>query len=341
MISRRQALLVPLAALPAAAVAGAVPAAAAETVPGGPWVQENQPVVLAGMTDNSQLVAELQRLAARRPDTVRLTEIGRSLEDRPIYRVSVGSGPRTLMVVTQQHGDEPVGTEAALQLLTHVSGPSREASALREQVTLEVVPRVNPDGFERWLDPESYPGEDPRRNAANLDLNREYDPAVPVSADAPEAAAVRALVDQVQPDLVLDYHHQVSYVTDAGEQVTMSVLWATVGGVEPSVVDDGRRAAVVVAEALEDFGHATVTRYPESTTRSVARNGLALAGTPALLIEQRGQYEVGQKSLGAFTREALVAMEAVLESLADGSFDEVDPADADLLPERGDRDRQR
>jgi predicted deacylase len=339
VLSRRQALLAPLAAVPVAALA-ATPATASETVPGGPWVQDNQPIKLAGMTDNEQLVAELQRLAARRPDTVRLTEIGRSLEGRPLYRVSVGTGPRTLLVVTQQHGDEPVGTEAVLQLLKDVSGSSSSAAALRETVTLEVVPRVNPDGFERWLDPEAYPGEDPRRNAANLDLNREYDPAVPVSAEAPEAAAVRTLVAELQPDLVLDYHHQVSYVTDTGDQVTMSVLWATVDGVAQDVVADGRRAAVVVAESLEQFGHATVTRYPESATRSVARNGLALAGTPALLIEQRGQDEVGQKSLGAFTREALVAMEAILTALSDGSFDAVDPADADLLPDRGARDRQ-
>lgn len=337
MISRRQ-VLASAAALPALVVASG--AHASETVPGGPWVQDGEPLRLEGMLDNEQLYARLEGLAARRGGVLDLSVLGRSLEGRPIYRASVGSGPRSLALVTQQHGDEPVGTEAAVALLDRLSGGSPAAAAAREAVTVHVVPRVNPDGFQRWLTPEPYPGEDPRRNAAGLDLNREYDPAVPVSAEAPEAAAVRDFLLGEAPDLVVDYHHQVSYRTADGELVTMSVLWATVDGVDQDVVDTGRRAAVVAASSLASFGRATVTRYPESSTRSVARNGLALAGVPALLVEQRGQNEVGQKSLGAFTAEALRTMDGLVRSLTDGSFDAVDPADADLLPARGSRYRQ-
>ena len=98
---------------------------------------------------------------------------------------------------------------------------------------------------------------------------------------------------------------------------------------------------MVAARSLEDMGRATVTRYPTSNTRGTARNGLGLAGLAALLVEQRGQDDTGQKSLGGFTREALRTMQALVGSRADGSFDAVDPALADLLPERGDRVRQR
>ena len=79
-----------------------------------------------------------------------LSQVGESVEGNPLYKAVVGSGPKTLMIATQQHGDEPLGTEAALYLLDYLAGDSAEAEALREEVTVVVMPRVNPDGFARW-----------------------------------------------------------------------------------------------------------------------------------------------------------------------------------------------
>lgn len=250
----------------------------------------------------------------------------------------MGTGERTLLVVTQQHGDEPMGTEAALQLLKQVSGNDRAARALREQVTLLVMPRVNPDGWERYQDRDFEDGIDPRRNSNNIDLNRLYGPdADPDPSLAPEVVTVESVVAEHQPDLVLDYHHQVTYQTEEGRMATMSVLWSTNPDVVPSVADDGRRTAAVVGDSLAGNGHATVTLYPRSDTATTARNGLGLEGYPTLLVEQRGQQEAGQKGHGVLVREALTSMCGVVGSFADGSFDAVDPAAADALPERGDR----
>lgn len=81
------------------------------------------------------------------------------------------------MIVTQEHGDEPTDTEAAMLLLEWLRGNSDAAQALRSEVKVTVVPRVNPDGFERW-EQLAY-GEavledtiDPRRNSVDIDLNR-------------------------------------------------------------------------------------------------------------------------------------------------------------------------
>ena len=321
-----------LATVPAAAAAG--------PTPGGPWVCGNQPIQLNGLTSNAELQAQLERLARQHPDTVELTQVGTSVEGRPLNLVKVGTGPTTLMVVTQVHGDEPMGTEAALQLLAEMSGNSPRAAALREQLTLLVMPRTNPDGWERYQDRDFADGLDPRRNSNDEDLNRWFGPANPTLDLVPETVAVESVVQQYQPDLVLDYHHQVTYETAAGDMVTMSVLWATHPDVAPELAADGQRAAALVGAALDQHGHATVTLYPESNTATVARNGLALEyGVPTLLVEQRGQQEAGQKGSGVLVREALLSMRAVAYALADGSFDDVDPADALDLPERGTRVR--
>ncbi|MGA5576364.1 M14 family zinc carboxypeptidase [Streptomyces koyangensis] len=334
---RRPAALVIATALLASPLA-ASPAAAAPPPPlkPGPWVCEGEPVKLNRLTSNAELSAELRTLAERHPHTLDVETIGRSVDGRPLYTATAGTGPRKLLILTQMHGDEPLGTEAALRMLKKVAGPGRAARELREEVTIKVVPRVNPDGWERYHDPDFREGIDPRLNSQKVDLNRMFGPAPEYDlALAPEAAAVHGVVDGFAPDLVLDYHHQVTYATPDGRMVTMSVLWSTHPDVAPEVAADGKRAAAVVGDALADDPRSNVTLYPRSDTASTARNGLGLDGYPTLLLEQRGQQEAGQKGAGPLIREAQKAMESIAGSLADGSFATTDPARADLLPERG------
>ncbi len=335
--SHRLPTLLAAGALVAAPAALGLTSATADPVPGGPFVCGSQPIKLNGLTSNAELTKRLHGLAERRP-VLDLSVAGESVAGRPIHLAKVGTGPRTLLFATQQHGDEPLGTEAALAYLDEITGNSPAAKALREEVTVLVVPRVNPDGFERYQDPDFEDGIDPRRNDNNLDLNRLYGPdADPDPATAPEVVAVESVVEEHQPDLIVDYHHQVTYQTEDGAMATMSVLWSTNPRVAPDVADDGRRAAAVVGASLARNGHATVTLYPRSDTSTTARNGLGLDGYPTLLVEQRGQQDTGQKSHGILVREALTSMRGLVDSVADGSFDATDPAAADALPERGER----
>lgn len=344
MISRRQMLVSSsLALLSGKALIDATGASAAPgrvIRPAGPWVQDNQSIKLSGLHSNEQLYAELEGLAARRSDVLGLDAVGRSVEGRPLYLARVGNGPTTLMIMTQQHGDEPLGTEAALRLLKDVTGPDADAQAVRDNLTLLVMPRVNPDGFERYLDFDNLPdGVDPRRNALGFDLNRYWGPGEPPSpTEQPETFAALEVALQYRPDLAVDYHHQVTYVTDEGEMVSMSVRGGDNEAIEESVVEDSQRAAVVTRDAV-DGGRSTVSLYPESTNPRVSRNGLALRGMAALLVEQRGQQEVGQKSAGSLVREGLVSMKALTASLATGAFADVDPERFFDIPARGDRVR--
>src|SRR5689334_12187775 len=50
---------------------------------------------------------EIGRLAAKRPDQVRVEVIGRSFHDREIRMITMGRGPKTILLWSQMHGDEP------------------------------------------------------------------------------------------------------------------------------------------------------------------------------------------------------------------------------------------
>src|SRR5918993_2978747 len=114
-------------------------------------------------------------------ETLSLAVAGESLDGNPLYAATVGTGDSSLLFITQQHGDEPIGTEAAMYFLDFLAGDTELARSLREEVTVTVVPRVNPDGFARWE--REVGGErglvDPRLNNNGIDLNRTYDPAAP------------------------------------------------------------------------------------------------------------------------------------------------------------------
>ncbi|MGO2009438.1 M14 family zinc carboxypeptidase [Vreelandella alkaliphila] len=276
------------------------------------------------------------------------------MEGRPLYSATVGEGPRKLMIVTQQHGDELTGTEAAMHLLEWLSGDSEAAQALREQVTLAVMPRVNPDGFERWedlvageLDPETT--IDPRRNAEDIDLNRTWDSSEVIDASLiPEATAVQQTLETFQPELMLDYHNQNSYMNESGVLETISILWPTNDDVAPAITATAQQAAVAISQGLEDFDYGYLSLFPGGDMPQIARNGIGIDGILTLLIEQRGLEELSLKALegleldfdavsSAVVLEGVLSMLSVIEAMGQSGFDGIDPNLATLIPDRGER----
>ena len=310
--------------------------AAAQTRPNGPWIEDNQNVSLERLHDYEELTAALQRIQQRSAGRVDVRSIGTTNEGRDIWAATVGTGPTDVLYITQQHGDEPLGTEAALQLLQQL-GTSR-SPAVREilsELTVTVVVRANPDGAELFqrqnVDPACAgafcePG-------VGYDINRYHDPSVaPEDNPVPEAAAIRRLYDELDPAIVVDYHHQGTYVDAGGDMITASVFWPNAAGVDAGVIDASKQVTRLIYDTPMPFGYANVSQYPGGENPGIARNAFGLMGSASVLMEVRG---VGQKSSGKLIRTFYEAMWAVLEAAADGSLDTIDPSLADAIPERG------
>lgn len=305
-----------------------------------------QALALDDLHSNERLYAALLKLDAEY-EGMTLEQVGESVEGRPLYSAVLGAGPRTLMIVTQQHGDEPLGTEAALWLIEYLAGNSSEAQSLREAVTVVVMPRVNPDGFARWQEQVAGVEDvlDPRYNANGVELNGTYDSSLPQDFDlAPESAAVHQVVAQYRPDLFLDIHNQNTYRSADGSLATLSLMWPTNEDIDTALVESGQRAAVAIAQALEEYDHDHLTLYPGNDALGISRNGLGLDGTATLLLEQRGLQEMDQLAqgveldisalAGALTLELWISMMGVAESMASGSLDLLDPLLALQIPKR-------
>ncbi|MDQ7824215.1 MAG: M14 family metallopeptidase [Candidatus Eremiobacteraeota bacterium] len=126
--------------------------------------------------------------------TVRI--IGKSVKGRDIPALFLSSGAfasdrerkPVVMILCQQHGDEPSGKEAALMIASELAtGPQ----ALLEKVDIAIIPMVNPDGAEK----------ESRTNANDRDLNRNH-----VILTEPEVQALHSIFWELMPEVTLDVH---------------------------------------------------------------------------------------------------------------------------------------
>ena len=139
------------AALGAAVVAGALAGpAAAQTTPGGPWSQPNQNESLSSIRDYDELVKTMQHYVqhsggAARFSWGRLRRPGLRPPDPD--RHDRQRRPQ-MVIIANQHGNEFTVSNSALEIIRALTSNASGAKAIRDELTLTIIPRVNVDGFD-------------------------------------------------------------------------------------------------------------------------------------------------------------------------------------------------
>jgi hypothetical protein len=291
------------------------------------------PHVIDPRPTNEVLAAQLKKLAKQSHGRVTVRSIGLSNEGRPVWAARVGHGPIRIQYVTQQHGDEPLGTPAAVEFLKTVGLPTtRWHRWLRSRVTVDVIVRANPDGHVRdWrfnYDPDADPEFGER--GKGYDLNRYHNPTLaPSDNPATEAGHIQRAYTEFRPQIMVDYHMQGRYVDAQGREITASLMWPTNPGVTPALVDAAKQVVVVAQKAITHVG-GNVSQYPGGDYEGIARNAYGLRGSTSVLLELSAIDDQQ-----AQIRSAYASMLAVAQTAADGSLYRVDPARADAIPPRG------
>ncbi|WP_245776053.1 M14 family zinc carboxypeptidase [Saccharopolyspora flava] len=282
-----------------------------------------------------ELARQLFDLQLRSGGEVRVAPIGASNQGRPVWSARVGHGPQRLLFVTQQHGDEPLGTPAAVEFLREVGiGNDPHQRWWRDQVTVDVVVRANPDGHEHNWRYNYAPDADPEYGEAGkgYDINRYHDPAVaPEDNPATEAGLIRRHHAEFRPHIAVDYHMQGRYVGGDGREITASLMWPTTPGVAAEPLTLAKQVSVVARTAM-DAGGANVSQYPGGDYQGIARNAYGLLGSGSVLIELS---DMGPDHEQSQITSALTSMHAITNATADGSLHNTDPAEADTIPPRG------
>ena len=131
--------------------ASLLPGLSTAAQPNGPWLTDKQNVSVEAFLSNQQLYDQLSGLSRRFPDSLSLEQAGTSNEGRPIWLARLGNADKpAVMIITQQHGNEPHGTEAAVNLIQRLASGGALSRQVLNNIQVLIMPRVNPDGAERF-----------------------------------------------------------------------------------------------------------------------------------------------------------------------------------------------
>jgi hypothetical protein len=265
------------------------------------------------------LADALRLLAERHPRATRLEQVGQSVEGRPIFLLSVGRGSRHVLLWSQMHGDEPSATPALLDLVAWLlASDAPAAQRVLDELTLLIVPMLNPDGAERYE----------RRNSQGIDINRDA-----LALATPEGRVLKALRERFEPLLGFNLHDQDRRTTVGTTDQRASIALLAVAGDPAGTLTPGRmrakRACAALVSALGAFVPAAIARYDEDWSERAFGDNLTRWGTPVVLIES------GAPPAGRFedlTRLNFVGLATVLVQLAQDDLTAHDPALYDNLP---------
>ncbi len=257
---------------------------------------------------------------ARKSRHLALETIGRSQQGRAMALVVLSSSRGfdarlpTVMLLAQQHGNEPAGGEAALVLAQTLAG---ERSALLDRVNVLIVPRANPDAAERHT----------RVSANGIDVNRDH-----LLLRTPEVQAITTAVQRYAPQVMLDLHEFTvagRWVNKFGAMMRDDALLqaATVGNLSPGVQAVQTRYLAAARQALEAAGLRVAdyhTTSSDPSDKAVAMGGVnadtgrnvgGMRHAISLLLETRG-VDLGRAHYARRVQTHVVAAMVLIETAA-------------------------
>lgn len=319
----------------------------AGAVGNGPNYGGNETINTSILHTYSELASFLQTQEAKQKD-MELEVIGQSVKGRDLYLVKYMKNPEnpTILFLTQQHGNEQLTTEGAIEFIKHLG--TGKMKGVTDNVNILIVPMLNPDGamgdVDFSLDDYVASGDRhlTRYNALGVDLNRDH-----VTKIQPETQALHFNVMQKYDiDYMIDLHHQgADRVINGDELVSGSILYPTTPNVDPEVLEGSKKLGAVVYDAINPKGWGTLGKYPGGSAETISRNGIAVEyGISTLLFEMRGMsdhayedYVLGQKSNGYLIKQTITTLESTVKAIGDGSIDSKDTSFWDTLPEQTSR----
>ncbi len=103
----------------------ALPAYAAENPENQEWHHDNS---ISGFTNYGQMVKKLQQIEKSSQGNVAVEVVGKSNRGRNIYKATVGTGKKVILIESEIHGNEKTGTEAILNLLQPIGSSNSPES---------------------------------------------------------------------------------------------------------------------------------------------------------------------------------------------------------------------
>ncbi|CAD5228922.1 unnamed protein product [Bursaphelenchus okinawaensis] len=168
----------------------------------------------------NEMTQFLKNLSTRFPRISTLNSIGRSIEGRELWVLTIGRMPKhhlpgrpEFKYVGNMHGNEVLGRELLLQLaavLLNNYGKNKYITKLMDSTRIHILPSMNPDGYDKAQEGDET-GTRGRENANGVDLNRNFPPQDNYRAHYHRSTTVV----QKETQLLMDWTKSIPFVLSA------------------------------------------------------------------------------------------------------------------------------
>ncbi|RXP61875.1 zinc carboxypeptidase [Lutibacter sp. HS1-25] len=204
--------------------------------------------------------------------------LGYSESGIPIYKISIGSGHKKVLIWSQMHGNESTGTKAVFDLFKFIASNNIDNKEITTQIlsncTLEFIVLLNPDGAIKFT----------RENANNIDLNRDA-----VNRAAVESNLLRDTLDSFNPQFCFNLHDQRSIFNVEGTPNPATISFLAPSEDIDRTLTNGRKEtmSVIVAmnELLQQLIPNQIGRYTDEFYPTATGDNFQKLGHNTILIE--------------------------------------------------------
>ena len=208
----------------------------------------------------------------------KVSEIGKSVQDRAIYKVEFGVGKTKILMWSQMHGNEATTTKGLFDFFNFLQSDSEIAKNIKQNYTLLCIPMLNPDGCFLYT----------RENANGVDLNRDA-----FLATQPEMKVLRAVYEDFQPDYCYNLHDQRTIFGTEGFNLPATISFLSPAYNDEREYNDVRLSAIQVInkmnKVLQQYIPNQIGRFDDSYNVNCTGDYFTTQKTPTILFEA-GHY---------------------------------------------------
>lgn len=208
-------------------------------------------------------------------------QIGKSEQERPIFKISFGTGKKRILIWSQMHGNESTGTKAVFDLLKFINtfSETKIVKSILSECSIQIIPILNPDGAEVYT----------RVNVNNIDLNRDA-----VALQAVESKLLRSVLGEFNPHFCFNLHDQRTIFGVEGTQNPATISFLAPSEDETRKITSGRIQTMNVIVAMNSLIQQLIPnhvgRYTDEFYPTATGDNFQKLGHNTILIEA-GHYK--------------------------------------------------
>ena len=252
----------------------------------------------------------------------KVTKVGESIGGKRLNLVSVGSGPTSVFLWSQMHGDEPTATQAIFDIFNFLDSDDflEAKKSILDSLTVHFLPMLNPDGAELFQ----------RRNLLGVDINRDA-----LHLQSPESQTLKRVRDSLEADFGFNLHDQSTYYNAERTEkpATISYL-APAFNYEKDinkVRGNAMKIIVFMNNILQKYAPGQVGRYNDDFEPRAFGDNIQKWGTSTILIESGGYPEDIEKQ--EIRKLNYVSILSAIYTIGQGNYNAIDISEYEKIPE--------